>query len=76
MLPREQFAYLKGKALNVLPAHSPEAEVLLTNAVKRDPSLAGAWVSLGENYWKNGKVEQAHDCFSSSITHVKTGIII
>lgn len=71
-LPREQFAYLKGKALNLLPQHSPEAETLLASAVKRDPGLAGAWVCLGESYWKKGSVQQAHDCFTSSITHVKT----
>ena len=70
LLPREQFSYLKGKALNVLPEHSPEAERLLASAIKRDPSLADAWVSLGECYWKKGNVQQAHDCFTSSINHV------
>jgi tetratricopeptide (TPR) repeat protein len=72
LLPREQFSYLKGKALNVLPEHSPEAERLLASAIKRDPSLADAWVSLGECYWKKGNVQQAHDCFTSSINHIKT----
>ena len=71
-LLREQFSYLRGKALNVLPEYSKEAETLLAVAVKRDPSLAGAWVSLGESYWKKGDVQQAHDCFSCSITHVSS----
>jgi predicted Zn-dependent protease len=70
LLPREQFAYLRGRTLNVVPEHSPEAETLLVSAVKRDPTLAGAWVSVGESYWKKGNIQQAHDCFTSSITHV------
>ena len=70
-LSREQFAYLRGRTLNVLPEHSPEAETLLVSAVKRDPTLAGAWVCLGESYWKKGNIQQAHDCFISSITHVR-----
>lgn len=69
-LPREWLSYLKGKALNVLPEHSPEAESLLARAVKQDPSLSDAWVQLGESYWKNGCVQQARDCFVSSINHV------
>jgi tetratricopeptide (TPR) repeat protein len=72
LLPREQFAYLRGRTLNVVPEHSPEAETLLVSAVKRDPTLAGAWVSVGESYWKKGNIQQAHDCFTSSITHAKT----
>ena len=71
-LSREQFAYLRGRALNVLSEHSPEAERLLVSVVKRDPTLAGAWVCLGESYWKKGHIQQAHDCFTSSITHVGT----
>jgi hypothetical protein len=31
--------YLKGRALNVLPDHSPEAETLLSRSVKLDPNL-------------------------------------
>lgn len=70
LLSKEQFSYLKGKALNVLPDHSPEAETLLASAVKRDPRLADAWVSLGESYWKKSNIQQAHDCFTSSLIHV------
>lgn len=63
---------MKGKALNVLADHNPEAESLLASAIKRDPGLADAWVSLGESYWKKGNIQQAHDCFTSSLNHVGT----
>lgn len=72
LLSKEQFCYLKGKALNVLADHDPEAESLLASAIKRDPGLADAWVSLGESYWKKGNIQQAHDCFTSSLNHVGT----
>ena len=59
----------------MLAEHSLEAEGLLERAVKRDPALADAWVGLGESYWKKGNVQQAHDCFVSSINHVSKTLI-
>lgn len=61
---------LKGKALNVTPDYSPEAEVLLSKAVKLEPELVEAWNQLGEVYWKKGDIASAHTCFSGALTHV------
>lgn len=65
-----QALMLKGKALNVTPDYSPEAEVLLSKAVKLEPELVEAWNQLGEVYWKKGDVAAAHTCFSGALTHV------
>lgn len=65
-----QALMLKGKALNVTPDYSPEAEVLLSKAVKLEPELVEAWNQLGEVYWKKGDVASAHTCFSGALTHV------
>lgn len=70
-LPKVQYWALRGKALNILPEHSPEAEQSLSRAIKHDPSLVDAWNALGESYWKAGKVQQAHDCFTGSLEHSK-----
>lgn len=66
-LPRQKFLYLRGKALNVLPEHSPEAEQCLSRAVKQDPTLVDAWNCLGECYWKAGNVTQAYNCFKGAL---------
>ena len=47
--------YLKGRVLNVAPDHCPEAEQLLSKAVKLEPNLVNAWIELGECYWKRGE---------------------
>lgn len=65
-----QALMLKGKALNVTPDYSPEAEVLLSKAVKLEPELVEAWNQLGEVYWKKGDIAAAHTCFSGALTHV------
>lgn len=61
---------LRGRALNVLPQYSKEAEDCLSKAVKLDPKLAEAWSYLGECYWKNNQVELARNCFVGSLNHV------
>lgn len=61
---------LKGKALNVSPDYSAQAEELLSKAVKLDPELVEAWNQLGEVYWKKGDVSAAHTCFSGALSHV------
>ena len=71
-LPKALYLSLRGRALNVLPEHSPEAELCLSRAVKYDPQLIEAWIALGESYWKCGRVQQAHDCFTGSLSHRKT----
>jgi len=61
---------LRGKALNVLPLYDREAQENLSKAVKLDPKLSDAWVSLGESYWKNGEVDAARNCFLGALNHV------
>jgi len=61
---------LRGRALNVVPQYSKEAEDCLSKAVKLDPKLAEAWCYLGECYWKNNQVESARNCLVGSLSHV------
>ena len=75
-LPRVQYWYLRGKALNITPDYSPVAEECLSRAVKHDPSLVDAWNCLGESYWKAGNVQQAHDCFTGSLAHVRALVVV
>lgn len=67
--------YLKGRALNVLPDHNPEAETLLSRSVKLDPTLVDAWNELGECYWKRGDIETAKTCFEGALNQVHLEII-
>ena len=61
--------YLKGRALNVIPDHCPEAEQLLSKAVKLEPNLVDAWIELGDCYWKRGDVDTAKTCFEGALSH-------
>lgn len=46
--PRDaRVLYIHGKALNALPEFSKEAYLLLSQAVKLDPSVADAWAAAG-----------------------------
>ncbi|XP_068953780.1 tetratricopeptide repeat protein 5 isoform X2 [Petaurus breviceps papuanus] len=65
---------LTGKALNVTPDYSPQAEELLSKAVKLDPELVEAWNQLGEVYWKKGDVAAAHTCFSGALSHYRNKV--
>ena len=67
---KAEYLMLRGRALNVLPQYSREAEDCLSKAVKLDPKLAEAWSYLGECYWKNNQVELARSCFVGSLNHV------
>lgn len=68
---RAKYYYLKGKALNVTERFIPQAEELLTKAVKLEPNLVEAWNELGECYWKNDDIQQAKNCFVGALRHVK-----
>lgn len=68
---RAKYYYLKGKALNVTERFTPQAEELLTKAVKLEPNLVEAWNELGECYWKNDDIQQAKNCFVGALRHVK-----
>ena len=72
---KAEYLMLRGRALNVLPQYSKEAEDCLSKAIKLDPKLAEAWSYLGECYWKNNQVESARNCLVGSLSHV-TRIIL
>lgn len=67
---RAKYYYLKGKALNVVDRFIPQAEELLSKAVKLEPKLIEAWNELGECYWKNDDIKQAKNCFVGALQHV------
>ncbi|XP_046666019.1 tetratricopeptide repeat protein 5-like [Homalodisca vitripennis] len=68
---RARYYYLLGRAHDVLPSHSPEAETALAKAVKLDPQLVEAWNQLGETYWKRNNVKEARNCFQGALNKKK-----
>ncbi|XP_057823058.2 uncharacterized protein LOC131035389 isoform X1 [Cryptomeria japonica] len=64
---RAVYEYLRGKVLDVSPDYRKEAEDHLSKAVKLDPSLADAWLCLGNCLWKKGDLSGAKNCFSLAL---------
>lgn len=73
---RANYYYLKGKALNVVDRFIPQAEELLSKAVKLEPKLIEAWNELGECYWKNDDIQQAKNCFIGALPHVRSFFLL
>ncbi|PWA49560.1 hypothetical protein CTI12_AA478120 [Artemisia annua] len=83
---RATYEYLKGKMLDVLPEYSKKAEDHLSKAVKLNPSLADAWLCLGNCIWKKGDLPATRNCFNlalskeeivaESIKHTKEAIAL
>ncbi|XP_051122249.1 uncharacterized protein LOC127245423 [Andrographis paniculata] len=65
---RATYEYLKGKLMDVLPEYKKEAEDHLSKAVKLNPSLTDAWLSLGNCIWKKGDLASAKNCFTLGLT--------
>ncbi|KAF7827709.1 tetratricopeptide repeat protein 5-like [Senna tora] len=70
MLPmqRATFEYLRGKILDVFPDYKKEAEDHLSKSVKLNPSLADAWLCLGNCIWKKGDLPAAKNCLSLALS--------
>ena len=64
---RARLLYNRGRAMNVRGEHSPEAESLLSKAVKLDPAMVEAWNELGEAHWKRGDIDTAKTCFEGAV---------
>lgn len=75
-LSSARYYYLKGRALNVVPKYSKEAEELLSKAIKLDPKLVEAWNELGECYWKNNKINEAVNCFKGALKQVNVKFLV
>ncbi|XP_059649646.1 uncharacterized protein LOC132295391 isoform X2 [Cornus florida] len=60
--------YLRGKVLDVFPDHRKEAEDHLSKAVKLNPSLADAWLCLGNSIWKKGDLLSAMNCYKLALS--------
>ncbi|XP_058789321.1 tetratricopeptide repeat protein 5-like [Phymastichus coffea] len=71
---RAKYYYLKGKTFNVVDKFTPQAEELLSKAVKLEPKLIEAWNELGECYWKNDDIQQAKNCFVGALPHGKNKV--
>lgn len=65
---RASYEYLRGKVFDVLPEYKKEAEDHLSKAVKLNPSLADAWLSLGNCIWKKGDLVSAKNCFTLGLS--------
>ncbi|XP_061365039.1 uncharacterized protein LOC133308433 isoform X2 [Gastrolobium bilobum] len=66
-MQRAKFEYLRGKMLDVFPDYRKEAEDHLSKAVKLNPSLADAWLCLGNCIWKKGDLSAAKNCLSLAL---------
>ncbi|WOL11700.1 tetratricopeptide repeat protein 5 isoform X1 [Canna indica] len=67
-LQRANYEYLRGKILDVFPDYRKEAEDHLSKAVKLNPSLADAWLCLGNCIWKKGDLPSAKNCYSLALS--------
>lgn len=65
---RATYEHLKGKVLDVFPDYKKEAEEHLSKAVKLNPSLTDAWLSLGNCFWKKGELVSAKNCYSRALS--------
>ncbi|XP_077243971.1 uncharacterized protein LOC143884345 [Tasmannia lanceolata] len=66
-LQRATYEFLKGKVLDVFPDYRKDAEDHLSKAVKLNPSLADAWLCLGNCIWKKGDLPSAKNCLSLAL---------
>ncbi|KVH96235.1 hypothetical protein Ccrd_001686 [Cynara cardunculus var. scolymus] len=83
---RATYEHLKGKILDVFPEYTKKAEDHLSKAVKLNPSLADAWLCLGNCIWKKGDLPATRNCFNlalskeeivaESIKHAKEAIAL
>jgi len=71
---RAQFLYLKGRVLNISGDYSPEAEAILSKAVKLRPNLVEAWNELGECYMMKQDWGTARTCFEGALQHRKNKV--
>ncbi|XP_057962730.1 uncharacterized protein LOC131154169 isoform X2 [Malania oleifera] len=67
-MQRAAYEYLRGKILDVFPDYRKEAEDHLSKAVKLNPSLADAWLCLGNCIWKKGDLPSAKNCFTLALS--------
>ncbi|KAI4357706.1 hypothetical protein L6164_001639 [Bauhinia variegata] len=67
-MQRATLEYLRGKILDVFPDFSKEAEDHLSKAVKLNPSLADAWLCLGNCIWKKGDLSGAKNCLTLALS--------
>ncbi|XP_022011805.1 tetratricopeptide repeat protein 5 isoform X2 [Helianthus annuus] len=65
---RATYEYLRGKILDVFPEYSKKAEDHLSKAVKLNPSLADAWLCLGNCIWKKGDLPATRNCFTLALS--------
>ncbi|PON68444.1 N-terminal acetyltransferase A, auxiliary subunit [Parasponia andersonii] len=69
-MQRAMYEYLRGKILDVFSDYRKEAEDHLSKAVKLNPSLADAWLCLGNCIWKKGDLSAAKNCFTLALSKV------
>ncbi|XP_021896165.1 tetratricopeptide repeat protein 5-like isoform X2 [Carica papaya] len=67
-MQRATYEYLRGKILDVIPDYRKEAEDHLSKAVKLNPSLADAWLCLGNSIWKKGDLLSAKNCLNLALS--------
>ncbi|KAI5677270.1 hypothetical protein M9H77_08220 [Catharanthus roseus] len=67
-MQRAKYEFLRGKILDVFADYKKEAEDHLSKAVKLNPSLGDAWLSLGSCIWKKGDLSAAKNCFMLALS--------
>jgi len=66
--------YLEGYLASLLNDES--AELLLGNAVKKDPENTVAWKLLSDEFCKKGDFSMAHECLLSSLEYKKDNLVV
>lgn len=64
---RAELALLQGRALDAGEGYAPDAERLLSAAVKLDPSAAGGWKALAHCLWKKADLPGARSCYGEAL---------
>ncbi|XP_043212011.1 tetratricopeptide repeat protein 5-like [Amphibalanus amphitrite] len=71
---RVRYLYLLGRARNVQPDHSSQAEELLSRATKLDHRHTAAWNELGACLWKREDAVAAGNCFTRALESGKNPV--
>jgi tetratricopeptide (TPR) repeat protein len=64
---RAKASYIKGRLTLLSPQDGCDSQDLLSKAIKLDPTLLGAWNSLGEVYWGKQDFVQCKQCFEQAL---------
>lgn len=66
--------YLKGCVHNIGHDYNKDAEDILSDAAKMNPTMYEIWNQLGDCIWKKGDKKGARNCFERSLAQMKNKV--